>query len=267
MFWFDLWSWGLVASAIVNLPVSLFTLRHVNKYDKDFKEYLKNRNPLLNIGHFAWSTAKCLIPVINLIYPCYLFTKLCRMGIAGLENKWKTKIENRDSRRENVKNWFTKVNNKLFNRSKVENKKLEENNSKVETKEIKSENVKEEKEISKENNVLNIDEAMEEKPKKIKIEENKVENTTSVAKDNYQELAERFDRLNNSNKSTKRLLKFYTKEYWNVREEYDELKKEGKSTLDAYNRLLIIYNKCDELKQMRDVELIYDDEQKKLIIK
>ena len=239
MLLFELWLWGLVASTIIDVPISWRVKRNIKKNNPSFLDYFKNRSKLSKIMHNIKSFGKILIPGINIIYPFWLFAKRFHLGYDELADSYEQKIRNIDYKKKLIKDNFDgliKNINKTFKKNPVKKSQLKTNTSV--TKPIASPVIK--------------------KDTQKNCSTQEVKNEQNVFSDNskskYESLHQYFDKLNNSSISTEALLDFYSKEYWSIRKEYDNLVKFGQDTTEAYEKLLLIFNKRKELKELRNVQ-------------
>ncbi len=284
-----LWIWGVVASSIGGLTSSGFVLRSINKYDPDFKEYYENRNPLRNIWHFIKSTAKLFIPIFNVFYGFYLLGKLFNRGASGLRDEWKARIYRADNRLKNIKSMgnstkrifkglINKIKNRRSNTQTVTNTQTVNQNKVAQTQnrtQAAQPVVRSTQPVARTQAAQPVVRSTQ--PATSKFQQatrtqaaQPVVRSTQPATSKFQQAARTqatqpvastqsslshlsayLDSLNRSNMDTNTLLDYYNKEYWNLRRLYDDKVRRGLNAQDEYDKFVLYYNKCMELKQKR----------------
>ncbi len=252
-----LWIWGTVVSAATMVPASGLVLGNINRKDPEFKEYLKNRGPVKNTLHFLKSAAKIFIPIYNVVHPFKTIGRLVNLGVTGLKDKWKDKIENVDEALDNVKKIGTGTKkiavglvNKIKNRKTQSVQKTVENVNKPQV--VAKTNTKPAKPVVQVQPKTSVP-TRTASPVKTATQPQVTKPAVAKKKSAYELLTEKLDAINASDYETSQILKYYSQQYWAARKRYDALLEAGMDTTEEMDRILLFYNKCQEFEQMRGI--------------
>ena len=251
---FPVWIWGVIASTIIDVPISLAIKKNIKKNDPSFIDYYKERSKFAKGFDYAKTLAKMFVPLLNVGYPFWLIINAVHLGFGGLAEKYMNKINNFDYHCENIKLKFNELKSKLSELidkiKSLVNKKVNEkgkNNTKTSSTVNKVSPNKSSVDINQVNTVVKTPQ------KEIVSSKTTDKHTVKQNQNNSTTLNNYYDMLNNSALSKEELLKFYDQEYWKARKEYDELTDNNKK-MEVYNKLLLIYTKRKEIKESLNVE-------------